>query len=216
MSYDRADRPAAHAAGFTLVEVLISILLFGIIAAICYQGLAAVIGARDRVTLENARWRGVALALTRLELDLGALVEHPVHDASGPLQASSLVGNPTYRDEEASLMFTREGEPDANGTPGAPARVGYRVRAGTLERLAWPVLDAPPRVQALAAPLLEGVSNVEFAYLSADGQQGPIWPRAATPAAGQPSAPAAVSVRLTLGDGTQVSRLFALSAPGIR
>jgi general secretion pathway protein J len=216
MSYDHADDHPARQAGFTLIEVLISILLFGIIAAVCYQGLGAVMMARERVTLENGKLRSVALALTRLEVDLGSLVEHPVHDVAGPLQPASLVGNPVYRAEEASLMFTREGDRDADGNPGAPARVGYRLREGTLERLAWPVLDAAPRVQAQAAPLLEGVSNVEFAYLSADGQQGPIWPRGTTAAGTPSSAPAAISIRLTLSDGTQLSRLFALSAPGVQ
>ncbi len=216
MSFARADRHRGSTGGFTLIEVLISILLFGIIAAVCYQGLAAVINARERVSAENRKWRSIALAFTRLELDLAAIVDRPVHGPAGTMQASSLIGNPSYLPQEATLMFSREGEPDASGNPGIPVRTGYRLREGSLEVLTWPVLDAAPSVQALATPLLDGVAQLELAYLTADGQQGVVWPLGLTVAPGGFTAPAGVSVRLTLRDGTQVSRLFALGAPGIR
>jgi general secretion pathway protein J len=212
----RHHRTPVRQPGFTLIEVLVALLIFAIIAAIGYRTLTVVLEARHRVATENHHWRALAYAVSRIETDLAAIVDRPVHDPSGPIQAASLIGTPAPAQDDPPLAFTREGEPDASGLPGAPLRVGYRLREGVLERLTWPVLDAAPRVRPQASALLEGVVALEWVYLGADGVQGAVWPRGQANGGATRGTPDAVSVRMTLANGDQISRLIALAPPGIR
>jgi general secretion pathway protein J len=215
MSYEPLSANSRACRGFTLVEVLVALLIFGIITAVTYRALGEVLQTRERVSAENHRWRAIALALTRIEQDLAAFVNHPVHDARGVLQSSALIGNPVHGANEGILMFTRAGEPDANGMETAPIRVGYRLRGDVLEMITWPVLDAAASVPVQVLPLLSGVQKLDLAYLTFDGLQSPVWPRGSV-AANARSWPDAVSLRITLADGQQITRLLALSPPGAK
>lgn len=196
-----------HAPGFTLVEILIAIAIFGILAAMSYRALTAVLETRDRVERENKKWRTIAFAMTQMEQDLSAVLNREVRDSTGALRPP-LVGNPVPALGDGQLVLTRIGELDIDGAETAPIRVGYVLRNGVLYHMTWPVLDQGVRSDPALTPLLSGVQHMEYAYAGASGQPTPFWPQSGNVGAGAP--PAAVAVRITFDSGEQISRMFAI------
>ncbi len=193
--------------GFTLIELLVALAIFAIMALAAYRGLSVMLDARQRLDLENRKWRGVAQFFARLENDLGAVLDRPVR-GSADVVLSALSGKAVaVAEDEAQLAFTRSGYGAQSGVLAAPQRVGYRLRGETLELLSWQVLDQAPRSRPDAGPALQGVTRFELRYLDRNGGWQQQWP----PAGPEAGLPAAVEVRLWLRSGEEVQRVFALS-----
>jgi general secretion pathway protein J len=219
---------ARRLAGFTLIEMLIAIAIFGIMAGFGYRVLDTVLVTRDRVGEEYRRWRDVARVVGALERDLEAIRLRPVRDAADRV-APPLVGiERPARAGEAAIAFTREGDRDEWGNLSAPRRTGYRLSNATLERLTWQGLDAAPRSEPSAVAMLSGVKALQVRYRNAAGQWLPAWPgQTAPPPAAEPRAPgdapvavaagalpAAVEVTIELATGERILRLIPLSGGG--
>ena len=58
--------PFARGAGFTLVELLVAVTIFGVLSGIAYRSLAVVLDSRGRIEQENRKWRGLAMLFARL------------------------------------------------------------------------------------------------------------------------------------------------------
>jgi general secretion pathway protein J len=203
-------RNSRRSRGFTLIEILIAIAIFAVLAGMAYRALSAVLEARRQVEIENRKWRSIAFAMIRLEQDLGGAINRPVRDPSGQQQAA-FVGLPVAPANGGMLMLTRRGDLDALGYETPPVRVGYRLSPqGVLEQLNWGVLDQAPGSQPIATPLLDGIGQLEFAYAGPGGQISPIWPPGLN--APQPI-PSTVAVRLSFTSGQQISRVFAIGPP---
>jgi general secretion pathway protein J len=190
-----------RAAGFTLLEVLVAMAIFALVGVAAYRGLDAAIGVQAHLKSDEARWRALALFWLRLESDLRAWVDRPVRLRGGAPQPSWQAEPQAQAVYAAQLELTRLAPA---GRLAPPQRVGYRLRQGRLEWLRWPVLDAGPRAEPEVHSLLEGVGELEFAYLDEAG----VW-QARWPAAPQQKRPRAVRVRLRLDDGVELNRVFA-------
>lgn len=192
--------------GFTLVELLVALAIFAVMAVAAYRGLSVMLDARARIEQENQKWRGMALFFARLENDLGAVLERPVRGAADlPLPALSgkvLAVAP----DEAQLAFTRSGDGGQAGVLAAPRRVGYRLRGEAVELLTWEVLDQAPRSSPAASPALNGVTQFDLRYLDRNGNWQQQWP----PAGQDGGLPSALEVRLRLNSGEEARRVFAL------
>lgn len=215
--------------GFTLVEMLVAMAIFGILSAVGYRALDGVLVARERVSSEYAYWRDVARAMALVERDLQRVEARPVREASGT-EAAPLVGvQRALRAELPVLAFTRAGEPEAQGRAAAPRRLGYRVRDGALERLVWPALDQAPRSAPNASVVMEGVRAISLRFRDSEGRWSTAWPVTETsllPATGgEPrgpraqggagTLPSAVDVSIELASGGRVRRVIPIAA-GVR
>lgn len=199
----------SHRAGFTLIEVLIAVAIFALMAAAAYRGLDAVLASHRRVEVENEKWRNAALLLARLERDLSVTAPRGIRDAVRGL-APALAGEAVAMgDYGAQLAFTRTGGGDDAVQLAAPQRVGYRLRDGKVELLLWPVLDQGPRTVPDVGVLLDGVADLKFRYWDAAGQWRDRWPAISGPD-GDKLLPAAVEVTLTLSSGEALVRLIDL------
>jgi general secretion pathway protein J len=192
--------------GFTLVEVLVALTIFALMSVLAYRGLTAVLETRAHVSDDNRRWREIALTLDLFEQDLGAVVERPVRDA-GDLVQPAFVGDPLATDDDAApLIFSRTGSAWQTGSAADVQRHGYRLRAGTLEQMVWPVLDQAPHSAPTVHPLIEGVERLELRYLDAAGNWQPRWPLPGL----QTGLPAAVEVVVEIRRAGRITRVFAL------
>jgi general secretion pathway protein J len=191
--------------GFTLVEVLVALTIFALMSTLAYRGLTSVLETRKHLAEDNRRWRDLALTLAQLEQDLGQAVNRPVRDSGGLLQPA-LVGNPQPLASEATLSLSRMGLAWQTGVAADVQRHGYRLNNGTLEQLAWPVLDQAPLSAPAVYPLLQRVSRFELRYLDAAGNWQPRWPLPGVAAV----LPAALEVVVELDGGTTVTRVFVL------
>jgi len=211
MSSDRVE-PLRRAAGFTLIELLVAIAIFGIMAAVAYRALTSVLETRERLDVEQRKWRAISIAFARIEQDLGALRVRPARDNGGRLMAP-LVGEQVIRNlNDGQLVFSRAGYTDEKGIPGKPTRVGYRVRDGVLEQMTWAALDQAPRSEPLVIALLAGVNDLRIRYMENPNQWHNNWPagRAMNASLDDRLAilPKAIELELVLTSGERLRRVF--------
>lgn len=192
--------------GFTLVELLVALAIFAIMTGFAYRGLNAMLDSREALQHESRKWRDVTLFVGRLDRDVSAvLVTREVKGPSGTrLAAVSSVIESTA--SQAGLALTRAGSALQENALAAPQRIGYRLRDGAVERIAYASADAAPREEPGAVAVLKQVSALEFRFLDASGQWRTTW---GLPGASQP-APAAIEVTLQLASGERIVRLFDL------
>jgi general secretion pathway protein J len=190
--------------GFSLVELLVAVALFGLASALAYGGLDALVRSRAQLDQQARQLQALQFAVGLLERDLRAALERPVRDGYGaPLPAFDLA--------PGRLELSRGGFANALAQPRAEIeRVGYRLERGALQRLRYAVLDrAPDTVPELQA-LLEEVEGFELRALDREGREHPRWPPGREPA----GLPAAVEVRLRVAGIGDVRRLLELPDDG--
>jgi general secretion pathway protein J len=190
--------------GFTLVELLVALAIFAIVAGFAYRSLDAMLQTRVALEHESRKWRDVALFIGRMERDLAAVL--PSRTALGPegtilMPVSSLVQSTS---SEVGLSLSRSGSPLQENSLAAPQRVAYRLRNNAVERLSWSGIDAAPRDEPVATPILKDVTSFTFRFLDAQGEWRTTW---GLPGNGQLLVLAAVEVTVELASGEKIVRL---------
>ena len=161
-------RSAEH--GFTLVEMLVALAIFGMITA---AGVALLsVSARtqetsDRLLAELGELRRLGALLTA---DLAQAAPRRYRDRDGrPTRAFTGRGG----GEPMLMVLVRRGWD--RGEPGGAGvqRVGYRFENGRLERLAFAAIDGSN--DGIAQPLLDGVRAVRLRYRDDRGEWTDAW-----------------------------------------
>ncbi len=196
--------------GFTLLELLVALAVFAIMATAAYSGLRNVLFTRAAVEEQSRRLAAVQLAVFRLGQDIEQAVPRGIRDEYGEPQAALLGGE--LADDR--LTLTRAGWDNPLGQPRATLqRVAYRLRDGRLWRLHWGVLDRGGLLEPRETLLLERVREFRVRFLDRDDWRDD-WPPPASDEAGtkkDPDAlPRAVEIGLTLEDWGEITRLLPL------
>jgi len=193
--------------GFTLIEILVAMAIFAVIALISYRTLSSLFEVREHLQKQSGRLRDTALFFARLDSDLSGLLDRETITADG-LRAHPLVltASPQYADD-AALSFSRTGFADIDGLVGAPQRVGYRLKDGKIEWLLWSGLDQAPRSAPTAYAALSGVQDVAWRAVDVGGSPLDRWPQ---PGREKEPFPAGLQLTITLTGGEVVSRTIAL------
>ncbi|MCP5158529.1 MAG: type II secretion system minor pseudopilin GspJ [Gammaproteobacteria bacterium] len=199
--------------GFTLLELLVALAVFAIMAIAAYSGLHSVLFTRAAVEEENRRLAAVQLAIFRLEQDIEQTVPRGIRDAYGEPQPA-LHGGELLSE---ALILTRAGWDNPLSQPRANLqRVAYRLRDGRLWRLHWNVLDQGGSVEPHETLLLERVREFQVRFLDQSDAWQNAWPPAASHAAANShplesnALPHAVEIILTLEDWGAIARLLPL------
>ena len=189
---------ARHEGGFTLLEMLVALAVFGVVGVMAGRILTGVMDMS-----EFTRGRGDALADAQrafaiIERDVTQLAHRSVRDEFGlPAPALTIGGGATLAE------FTRAGWRNPLAAPRTQLqRVAYAQEADTLVRLFWPVLDRADATEPLAQTLLTGVDQMTFLVRDAAGGEHAYWPLGGDAA----NAPAAIEVRLRLASHGPVQR----------
>jgi general secretion pathway protein J len=193
--------------GFTLVELLVAVAIFALIAGFAYRGLNAMLESREALQKESRKWRDVALFVGRVERDLESVLPRIALSTSGtPLMpVSSSLDVPTAGD---GLALSRSGSPLQENTLAAPQRVAYRIRDGVIERLMWTSVDAAPRQDPTVVRVLPQAASLAFRFLDPkNGEWRTSW---GLPGSGENRMPAAVEMTLQLASGETIVRLVDL------
>lgn len=187
-----------RSAGFTLVEVLVSVLVFGLLAAAAYTALNGLSAAAGQQRDHAEALADLQLAVARLDQDLRQLVPRPVRTGAG--QEPALVG------EASRLVATRAGWANPSGHPRSQLqRFGWAFDDGVLERFHWAVTDPVQTTPDRQSAVLETVESVVFRYRDATGNWHDRWPLS-EPA----SLPSAIEVTLESARFGPVRRLVVL------
>ena len=159
--------------GFTLIEVLIVLGIFGIIGLISAQLVNRVLANNEVLSERGARLAEVQRSMQILQRDLLQLSPRGIRDQLGDPLEPLLIG------ADGMIEFTRFGWRNPLGRPRSELqRVGYIVQDDTLFRAYWMVLDRAPDSEPQLQELLQGVEQAEFFALDMSGNEHSFWPPA--------------------------------------
>ena len=131
--------------GLTLIELVVAMAIFALVAVMGLQALTGAMRMRDRLTQIDSETAELGLALGLLRNDLRALVPLLFHMPSGGTASALELRGPV-------LGLSLAGQPDLPPGPGPGLqRAEWRLdpAAGTLSRRVWPALY-PARADAVS------------------------------------------------------------------
>lgn len=193
--------------GMTLLEVLIALTIFVLMAGAGYSGLQQALSIESGLEQKRQYWRRLDAAMLLLQQDLDQAVNLAPRV---PLnETRSFIGNPAADPAVLGslLLFSRGGQFSFADGPVSPhVRVGWRLREGRLFRVVWPQLNRTEQQRGSEFELLDGVRDVQVRYLDPSRQWRTLWP--AAPGREESIMPIAVEWQIQLDDNRQYKRVF--------
>jgi general secretion pathway protein J len=196
-----------RSSGFTLIEVLVAMAIFGVMSMLAYMTLGQTLANAEMLTERIDRLQAVQRTVRFLSDDLLQAAPRPVRLELGDSMGSAVL---TSLSGEFALELTHGGWGNPAGLPrGTLQRSAYRLEDDELVRYHWNVLDRTFANEPVANILLDDVESLLFRYLAADGEWGEVWPPLQQPSIR--SRPRAVEIVLTLADEGEIRRLLEIS-----
>lgn len=162
-------------AGFTLVEVLISLFIFALISAGTMGAMLQTFAAKDRLNIASAELADIAAFRSILRADMNAMTLRPMRDGVGGTE-TFLVTTRDPAENDAILTFSRLGRSNPSGAPrGQVERVRYVFRDRQFIRESLVHENPAQREGWRGRVLLEGVEDIDVTYratLPFEGSQG--------------------------------------------
>ena len=203
MTHRRKTAPVRRftASGFTLLEIIIAVAIFGVIMAIIFPVMSQFLEIRERVEERQLALRSWQKTFLFLANDLRFASNRLPKDDFGDRADSTLQVN-----DEVLLRLTGV-YPDLQmeGLP-VPRRVEWRLEDEALFRIQYPVADPDADTPFYRQKLLEGVTYIDVQTVVIDDgneTRDSRWEE-------QSRLPDAIEIELELEDGTLLERRFAL------
>jgi len=192
---------------FTLIEVLVSLAIFSILATLAYGALSQTLSSAELLNARMDRLQAIQRTMRLLGEDLQQLSPRPIRDELGDGIGPAL---DTDFQSGFALELTHGGWSNPIVLPrGTLQRSAYRIEEDELIRYHWMVLDRTLANEPVSVALLDGVESILFRFLQADGEWTEQWPPSNRPGAlGSRLRPRAVEIILTLADEGEISRLI--------
>jgi len=196
--------------GFTLIEVLVALAVFGVLSLLAYMSLGQTLSNADMLTERMDRLQSVQRTMSFLGSELLQAVPRPVRVELGDAPVAALQSDFS---SDFALQLTHGGWPNSAGVPRSTMqRTAYRVEDGELIRYHWNVLDRTVNNTPIGTVMLEEVDSLTFRFLQINGEWSDQWPPLATQ--GSPvvaNLPRAVEILLVLPDEGELNRIIEVS-----
>lgn len=159
-----------HKQGFTLIEILIALSIFAILATMTSISLHQAFETRAKINAKLTRLEALQVALTLISRDVPEMAVRSIY-AGNMRYYPAIVATDHY------LEFTRDGlsNPGQIEARSTLKRVGYLCRHGALWRRTWRSLDEPNRQAHFDRKLLTHLNGCHFAYLDQHNQVLSNW-----------------------------------------
>jgi general secretion pathway protein J len=158
--------------GFTLVELLVSLFIFGMLSAAGVALLSFSVRAQEAADARLGDLADFRRAGALLGGDLAQAAPRPARDTAGTARPA-FEGSGGERGGLA-LAFVRRGWENLDDTPRASLqRVEYQGRGGPAERRVYPRLDGAAPLEATT--VVDGVRRVRFRYRDGEGAWRERW-----------------------------------------
>lgn len=192
-----AEERSSLAAGFTLVELLVALLIMAVVSVMAFMAFDGILAMEQRSKHDFLAENRLQVASSIVLNDLFHLRARPVRDQlGGQLHAYLSPSN------EYAVEFSRGGLPAFRAMRGGIQRVAYRVEDGNLVRVLWQVMDRGPATEVDSQILLTDVESIDFEQLSSEGRFVRNWPPLNQLIA-LDRLPAMVRFRMTMNDGDE-------------
>lgn len=190
------------ARGFTLLEIMVAVAVFGVMAALAYGGLNQLVDQQRHLETLASRFARIQKSLHLLERDLHYATPRGVRDALGTPEPALIGGN------QGGLLALTRATDEVTRQVGL-VRIEYALDKGVLQRRSWPVLDRMPQHEPTVQPLIDGVEAVDIRFAAGARWSG-SWPPDGAQTAGTPL-PEAVEIEVSLRNGARYRRVVALA-----
>lgn len=196
--------------GFTLLEILVAMAIFAVMAAIAYAGFDQFSANKAYASEAVERLHQVQFAVHVIAQDLEQLQPRPVREQLGDSLLPSLLSDAR---REYILESTRAGWSNPLRVPRSTLqRVAYRFEEDKLIREHWNVLDRTLANEPITRELLDRVELFEVRYLDRGRNWHTQWPPDGTdPLEAQRARPVAVEFSIELEDWGQLVRLVEIA-----
>ena len=147
--------------GYTLLEVLVALTVFAILATITASAMYNAFNTRERVNIQANQLNTLQMTMVLLMRDTQQIIERSVFGDEMHLF-------PPFIGESKYIEFTRAGDvnPGAIAQKSTLKRVGYVCTGKKLIRRSWENLDIPLRKIYQDKVVLDNLEQCSFAYLS--------------------------------------------------
>ncbi|HCY39601.1 MAG TPA: type II secretion system protein GspJ [Neisseriales bacterium] len=191
--------------GFTLIEIMISVIIFAIISVISYRIITSLINTKQIAGGAQEKWGNLSLINSNMGTNWNRSIPLVVRDGNGAI-LPALQGKPKLSsnyDSQLELTISGYIGDDVYGTT-PPKRIGYRFNQGSLYLVTWPVLNRVLTTVPQIDLLIDNVQTFSVLYLYQDKQWHDSWP----PEGGDPTVlPRAVKLQYQLKSGESVERV---------
>ncbi|WP_347251702.1 GspJ family T2SS minor pseudopilin variant LspJ [Legionella sp.] len=191
--------------GFTLIEILVALAVFAILATMTSSAMYYAFNTRARVNEQAEQLNALQLALMLIERDTQQIIQREVHRGSEMHRYPPFVGESHY------VEFTRSGmvNPNSEEKRSVLQRIAYFCRNNQFVRRSWISLDPVDRKAYRDRVLIENLTRCQFAYLNANLHVLPEWQANALQENQRAEPfPKAIRMDLTLKNWGTLSRLF--------
>lgn len=149
--------------GFTLIEIMVSIAIFALLAAITFPALIQFLDIRERVNKKNENITKMQKTFLFFARDMSYAVNRLGKNEFGePAKATLLVGDDSLVELTTSYQdFNLDGA-------GVPRRVKWEFEDNVLYRVQYPVMDPDGDTRVYRQALLSEVDDVEIVVYSVE------------------------------------------------
>lgn len=201
MSNMKRIQTIKRALGFTLIEIMIAVAIFAVIASIVGPALFQFLEIREKATAKQDQLEGLQKTFLFLANDLRYASNRLGKNEFGePADATMIVG-------DDSLIELTAAYPDLNlGGLGVPRRVSWQLEDGVLQRIQSPVMDPDGDTRVLKQSILSDVRDVEIELsIVEDGRDNTTkkWDE-------QTRLPDKVTITLTMENKFEYRRVFTM------
>ncbi len=191
--------------GFTLIEVLVALAVFGVLSALAYMTLGQTLSNADMLTERMDRLQAIQRTMNYLSTEF-------IQAAPRSIRADLGQFEPALQSSFASdfaLQITHGGWPNSAGVPrSTQQRTAYRVEDEELVRYHWNVLDRTANNVPVATVLLDDLESLTFRFMQFNGDWTDQWPPVnAQTASNSTLLPRAVEITLVLPDEGELRRI---------
>ena len=188
-------------AGFTLLELLIALFIFTLIAAIITGALHTVFTAQSAREKKATQLTDLQIALTLITRDTEQIIDRPIIKTNGTPSAA-FIGRNNF------MEFTHGGwvNPFGESIRSTLQRTAYYVEKNKLIREAWPTLDQTPQTTSMKRILLTGVTQFQLEYLDKEGHFKASW----LPEDQANEFPRAIRVLIVLKNSGKITQLIVI------
>lgn len=193
--------------GFTLLELLLAIAIFSIIATFAYAGLNVVLDTKQQTDEHLESLAKMQLGLHLMQMDIEQAVNRPIRNEFGDSEPALRSGGLS----ELLLELTRTGYANPMKLPRSQLqRVGYLLEDETLYRVSWPVLDRAQDSEPRRQTLFNGVDSLTLNFFDKEMKRQTRWPPQSTDADGDIGLPKGLEMVIetkTMGNLRRVFRV---------
>jgi len=195
--------------GFTLIEVLVAMAIFGVLSTLAYMTLGQTLSNSDILNERMNRLQSVQRTMSYLSTELIQVAPRSIRGDLGGSKPALI----SDFGAEFALEMTHNGWPNSAGVPrSTQQRSAYRIEDDELIRYHWNVLDRTVNNLPVATVMLDNIESLTFRFLRQNGEWVEQWPPTGSQSTSATNLlPRAVTIVLVLPDEGELTRVVEVS-----